>query len=48
MIRRIRGASMVEYVVLVVLIVGLVGVSLLGIATALNRTLSKVNVDIGS
>jgi Flp pilus assembly pilin Flp len=42
-----RGASMVEYVVLVVLIVGLVGGALLGISDAVYNTLKHVNADIG-
>jgi hypothetical protein len=38
---------MVEYVVLVVLLVGVVGVSLLGIVHAINSTLTHVDVDLG-
>jgi Flp pilus assembly pilin Flp len=48
MIRRIRGASLVEYVVLVVLLIALVGGALLAIAGTLSDKLSSVYVDIGS
>lgn len=48
MIRKVRGASLVEYVVVVVLLVALVGGALLGLTTTLANKLSNVYVDIGS
>jgi Flp pilus assembly pilin Flp len=48
MIRKVRGASMVEYIVVVVLLVALVGVALLELSTTLSNKLSNVYVDIGS
>ena len=48
MIRGARGASLVEYVVLVVLVVALVGGALLGIASSLYAILNKTYVNIGS
>jgi len=48
MIRDLRGASMVEYVVLVVLLVGLVGVALLQLVSTIYGKLSDVYVDIES
>jgi Flp pilus assembly pilin Flp len=48
MIRKVRGASLVEYVVVVVLLVALVGGALLGLTTTLSHKLSNVYVDIGS
>lgn len=48
MIRKIRGASLVEYVVLVVLLIALVGGALLAVAGTLYDKLTHVYVDIGS
>jgi Flp pilus assembly pilin Flp len=45
MIRKVRGASMVEYIVV---LVALVGGALLGLTTTLSHKLSNVYVDIGS
>jgi Flp pilus assembly pilin Flp len=39
MIRQLRGASMVEYVVLVVLLVGLVGGALLAVSNSINANI---------
>ena len=41
MIRKVRGASMVEYVVLVVLLVGLVGGALLALSTSINNNIQE-------
>ncbi len=48
MIRDLRAASMVEYVVLVVLLVGLVGGALLSLNEAIRNLLTNVHTDIGS
>jgi Flp pilus assembly pilin Flp len=48
MLRRVRGASMVEYVVLVVLLIVLVGGSLLALAGTIYNKLYNVSVNIGS
>jgi Flp pilus assembly pilin Flp len=48
MIRDPRGASMVEYVVLVVLLVGLVGGALWTLYGTMVSKLQSVNTDIGS
>jgi Flp pilus assembly pilin Flp len=48
MLRKTRGASMVEYVVLVVLLVGLVGTALWSLVGAMIKKLNQVNTDIGS
>jgi len=47
-IRSNRGASMVEYVVLVVLLIASVGVSLVALTGVIRNTLQHVNLDIGS
>jgi hypothetical protein len=39
---------MVEYVVLIVLVIALVGISLLGLASTIYNKLETVNVDMGS
>ncbi len=48
MLRKIRGASLVEYVVLVVLLIALVGGALVGLSITISHKLSNVYVDIGS
>jgi Flp pilus assembly pilin Flp len=48
MLRKPSGASLVEYVVLVVLLVALVGGSLLALTTTIYQKLSNVYVDVGS
>jgi hypothetical protein len=47
-LRKARAASMVEYVVLIVLVITLVGISLLSLANTIYNKLETVNVDIGS
>ena len=47
-LRRIRGASMVEYVVLVVLLIALIGAALLGLSVTISQKLYNVYVDLGS
>jgi Flp pilus assembly pilin Flp len=42
MLRKPGGASMVEYVVLVVLLVGLIGAALLAVANSISQNLSNV------
>jgi Flp pilus assembly pilin Flp len=39
---------MVEYVVLVVLLIGLIGVALLDLSGTISKKLSNVNVQLGS
>jgi Flp pilus assembly pilin Flp len=48
MLRKPSGASMVEYVVLIVLLVALVGGSLLALTGTIMEKLHDVSVDIGS
>jgi len=48
MIRNLRGASMVEYVVLMVLLVGLIGLALVTLSETISNKLQNVYVDIGS
>ena len=48
MTRGCRGASMVEYVVLVVLLVGLVGTALWSLVGAMIAKLQSVNANVGS
>jgi hypothetical protein len=47
-LRKARAASMVEYVVLIVLVITLVGIALLGLAGTIYNKLETVNVDLGS
>jgi Flp pilus assembly pilin Flp len=48
MLLKARGGSMVEYVVMVVLIIGLVGGALVALAATIYGKLNTVYVDIGS
>jgi Flp pilus assembly pilin Flp len=48
MIRRSRGASMVEYVVLVVLIVGLIGGALLAVYDSITANINNTYNQLGS
>jgi Flp pilus assembly pilin Flp len=48
MIRNLRAASMVEYVVLAVLLIALVGGALLALNDAIRARLTNVYTDIGS
>ncbi|MGD0173721.1 MAG: hypothetical protein ABSC61_04700 [Anaerolineales bacterium] len=48
MLREVRGASMVEYVVLVVLLIALIGGALLGLSATIAHKLQNVYVDLGS
>ena len=48
MIRKNRGASLVEYIVLVVLLIALVGAALLALTVTISHKLSNVYVDLGS
>jgi Flp pilus assembly pilin Flp len=48
MLRKVRGASLVEYVVLVVLLIALVGGALVGLSLTISHKLTNVYVDIGS
>jgi len=48
MLREVRGASLVEYVVLVVLLIALIGGALLGLSVTISHKLQNVYVDIGS
>lgn len=48
MIRRSRGASMVEYVVLVVLIAGLVGGALLAVYSSITANIRNTYNQLGS
>ncbi|MGD0806566.1 MAG: hypothetical protein ABSA10_03750 [Anaerolineales bacterium] len=48
MLREVRGASLVEYVVLVVLLIALIGGALLGLSFTISNKLRNVYVDIGS
>jgi Flp pilus assembly pilin Flp len=48
MMRSVRGASLVEYVVLVVLLIALVGGALLGLSVTISQKLANVYHDIGS
>jgi len=48
MIRKARGTSMVEYVVLITLIIGLVGVAALSLIGAIQNRLIHVSNHIGS
>jgi Flp pilus assembly pilin Flp len=48
MIRRSRGASMVEYVVLVVLIAGLVGGALLAVYASITANIKNTYNQLGS
>jgi hypothetical protein len=47
-LKRWRGTVSLEYIVLIVLIVGILGVVLLGIGQAVWEHLNAVNVTIGS
>ena len=48
MIIRSRGASMVEYVVLLVLIAGLVGGAVLALADTINANITNTYNNLGS
>lgn len=48
MTRKLRGASMVEYVVLVVLLVGLVGGALLAVSDAILANIADTYTQLGS
>ena len=48
MTRKLRGASMVEYVVLVVLLVGLVGGALLAVSDAILANIGDTYSQLGS
>ncbi|MBN2084859.1 MAG: hypothetical protein JW748_06500 [Anaerolineales bacterium] len=48
MIRRSRGASMVEYIVLLVLIAGLVGGAVLALSNTINTNISNAYNNLGS
>ncbi len=48
MLREIRGASLVEYVVLVVLLIALIGGGLVTLSRLISNKLQNVNVDLGS
>jgi hypothetical protein len=48
MFRKPNGASLVEYVVLIVLLVALVGGSLLALTNTIYHKLANVYVDVGS
>ena len=48
MIRKAKGASMVEYVVLAVLLVGLVGGALLAVSDAILANIKNTYTQLGS
>jgi Flp pilus assembly pilin Flp len=48
MVRDRRGASLVEYIVLVVLLIALIGGALVGLSITMSHKLKNVYVDIGS
>jgi Flp pilus assembly pilin Flp len=48
MMYRRRGASMVEYIVLVVLLVGLVGGALLAVSDSIYQNISNTYTQLGS
>jgi|WetSurMetagenome_2_1015567.scaffolds.fasta_scaffold184887_3 Flp pilus assembly pilin Flp len=48
MLRSGRGASMVEYIVLVVLLVGLVGGALLSVSDSIYQNISDTYTQLGS
>lgn len=48
MLKKPIAASMVEYIVLVVLLVGIVGTALIGLINTIYGKLSSVSADIGT